>query len=281
MSLEKSVQELTEAVQELTAILRQNTSLVQQPAVDIEVSGLPDAEEMFPNTVIPSTARAEAQVGVGTIVPQAEQGFYPSLLHQMTEAANGFTRDQLLDEGWTDETLISAGMMLPEVVPAPVAPVTAPPLAVAPAPGVPLTPVNPALTPAAALASAEVPATHIDDRGVVWNAEFHSAKQTKDLNGNFKKKRGTDAAAKDTYEAPFLAAPPTPAAPPAAPTPPAEGDFLSQEEADQLSVKMVEISKNLGTSEPVRELLVEFGVENTSQLTRAQADDLDMKLEAL
>ena len=33
--------------------------------------------------------------------------------YEMTEKAGGFTREQYIDQGWTDEKLISEGMMLP------------------------------------------------------------------------------------------------------------------------------------------------------------------------
>lgn len=249
MSLEKNIEILTEAVKELTAIVTIQAALQTQP---VEVTATV-AEDTFAD--IPATQPATPVPETPVVVQEP--------VYVMTEAAGGFTREQMIDANWTNETLLRDGMMVCAEV-------------------VPETP-----APAAGLIPEGTPATHIDNRQVLWSAEFHSAEQSRDKNGNFKAKRqkaelkAAFTVALNAYEAPFLlpAVAPAPAAPFQAP--PGAGTLLTETEANDLNDQMVEVCKNLGSSEPVKALMVKYGVNNTSELTRDQADDLLDELDKL
>lgn len=96
-------------------------------------------------------------------------------------------------------------------------------------------------------------------------------------------------AADTTAAVPPPPAPTTAAAPP--PPPPAAemptktdakgAKIITKKRAKELSDKMVDIAKNLGTAEPVRAILGQYGVASTADLTNAQADELVQKLEVL
>ena len=86
------------------------------------------------------------------------------------------------------------------------------------------------------------------------------------------------------------AVPPPPPAADAAPAtpPPVEvpevknpNKVVTKKRAKELSDKMVDIAKNLGTSEPVAQILHSFGVGSTADLTNAQAHELEKKLDVL
>lgn len=72
------------------------------------ISSKPTAEEMFADVI------QEEPVASMGFPPTAPIPTPPSLSkYQMTAKANGATRDQLIEKGWSDEQLIAEGLMLP------------------------------------------------------------------------------------------------------------------------------------------------------------------------
>lgn len=78
------------------------------------IDGKPTTEQMFAGVNAPApntTAAAPAATPPAPATPPIRPPVQPQYV--MTAAANGATRDAMIAVGWTDETLISNGMMLP------------------------------------------------------------------------------------------------------------------------------------------------------------------------
>lgn len=123
----------------------------------------------------------------------------PEPEYQMTEAAEGFTREQHHASGWTDDALIAAGRMA-VIVKTPAAPVAAAPApSNAPTPPGAITPTAPASTPAppssAGTVSAGTPAPDLDSEGLPWDSRIHASTKTRmKSDGTWKLKRGVSDA---------------------------------------------------------------------------------------
>lgn len=143
--------------------------------------------------------------------------------YQMTDTAEGFSREEYHEAGWTDDALLSSGKMR-QVVKPPAAPVAAAPTPtpapMAPTPSSTTTPVH---TPAPPISGAT--ANDVDSKGTPWDSRIHASTKTKMASdGTWKLKRGVDKAEVDAVmaqlrqlqgNAPRVAAPvPAPAAAP-------------------------------------------------------------------
>lgn len=150
-----------------------------------------------------------------------------ALTYRMLPKAGDWTKDQLIDGGWTVEGLLAEGMMEIEP-PKPMTP------AAPPAP--PAMPSPTTQTPAAATPTPG--AVERDSSGLPWDARIHSGGRTKKANGEWVARKGVQpgVVAQVTAElrqtAPFvqqpaahapLAQPAAAAAQPPAPVPPAPG----------------------------------------------------------
>lgn len=114
--------------------------------------------------------------------------------YKLTEKAAGFTLDDFIKQGWTNELLIEQGYMvaipLAPVVPAAPSPAVALPSPPAPMVPPPSTPIAP---PIAAQAAIVKGAVDLDTEGMPWDTRIHSGERTKIANGTWKVKRGTPA----------------------------------------------------------------------------------------
>jgi hypothetical protein len=75
------------------------------------LDGKPNVDQMFANVDGASAAPPSVPAAPTPPVPPSAPPAAPQ--YQMTAAANGATRDAMIAAGWTDELLISNGMMLP------------------------------------------------------------------------------------------------------------------------------------------------------------------------
>ena len=75
------------------------------------VLSTPVGNDDVPNYVAPTAAPAPAPIPTPAPAPIPAPNFlHPA--HQMTAAASGFSYEQMIQAGWTDELLVKSGMML-------------------------------------------------------------------------------------------------------------------------------------------------------------------------
>lgn len=182
-----------------TASLGNSEELEEVISLVEETVDIPALEEVLDDVFIPADPVdvKSAFAPKPSIFDEPEPAAEPE--YQMTEAAEGFTRDQYHASGWSDEALLKAGKMI-EIVKTPAAPVAAAP-APTPAPTAPTpsTPTAPAPTPApptsGATASGATPTGELDSEGLPWDSRIHASTKTKMQSDNtWKLKRGVDKA---------------------------------------------------------------------------------------
>lgn len=149
---------------------------VASNAHNLAVVAEPSAAEVFtpaPETVAEEVSAAEVFAPAPPVVEAAP-------VYTMLPAANGYTREDLLNggQGWTDDLLVSNGLMTISV-PAPKPPA---------APTMPTAPTPSAITTPAATESAH-PA-FLDSTGLPWDARIHSGGRTMTAKGEWVKKKG-------------------------------------------------------------------------------------------
>lgn len=115
--------------------------------------------------------------------------------YEMTEASEGFSREEFHSAGWTDEALIKAGKMR-HVVKVPAAPVAAAPTPTpAPMAPPPTSSTAPVPTPAPPTSGATPNVGEVDSKGIPWDSRIHAGTKTKMASDNtWKLKRGVDKA---------------------------------------------------------------------------------------
>lgn len=132
----------------------------------------PSAAEVFtsaPEVVAEEVSAAEV---FAPAPPVAEP------IYTMLPAANGYSREDLCSQGWTDDLLVSNGLMTISV------PVPKPPAA----PTMPTAPTPSATTTPAATEGSAPP--YLDTAGLPWDARIHSGGRTQTAKGEWVKKKG-------------------------------------------------------------------------------------------
>lgn len=145
----------------------------------------PSAAEVFNAPV--AEAIAAFSTPVGYVAPQAAVPPAPPVVeaapvYTMTEAANGYSREDLLNsgQGWTDDLLVSNDLMTVSVpAPKPPAPPAAPTMPTAPTPSAITTPDG----------TNTVAPPYLDTTGLPWDARIHSGGRTQTAKGEWVKKK--------------------------------------------------------------------------------------------
>lgn len=146
--------------------------------------GEPSAAEVFNAPVAEAIAAfstpvgyVEPQAAVLPVTPAAAP--VDAITYTMLPAANGYSREDLCSQGWTDDLLVSNGLMTISV-PAPKPPAV-PTMPTAPTPSATTTPVatEPGGNP-----------PYLDTTGLPWDTRIHSGGRTQTAKGEWVKKKG-------------------------------------------------------------------------------------------